>query len=41
MYSELTIKSMIVQTVGPAKRVIVSDGSTDGTDVILRAVLDR
>ena len=31
-YIELTIKSMIAQTILPLKWVIVSDGSTDGTD---------
>jgi biofilm PGA synthesis N-glycosyltransferase PgaC len=35
-YIELTIKSMIVQTRPPLKWVIVSDGSTDGTDAIVR-----
>jgi glycosyltransferase involved in cell wall biosynthesis len=32
---ELTIKSVVVQTVRPLKWVIVSDGSTDGTDGIV------
>lgn len=32
---EQTIKSMVAQTVRPAKWVIVSDGSTDGTDDIV------
>ena len=35
-FIELTIKSMISQTVTPLKWVIVSDGSTDGTDDIVR-----
>jgi biofilm PGA synthesis N-glycosyltransferase PgaC len=35
-FIELTIKSVINQTVLPAKWVIVSDGSTDGTDDIVR-----
>ncbi len=38
-YIELTIKSMVSQTVLPAKWVIVSDGSTDGTDEIVRKYL--
>src|SRR5256886_10508748 len=32
----LTIKSVVAQTIRPAKWVIVSDGSTDGTDDIVR-----
>src|SRR3981189_3660702 len=35
-FVELTIKSMLAQTVLPLKWVIVSDGSTDGTDDIVR-----
>ena len=35
-FIELTIKSVIAQTVCPIKWVIVSDGSTDGTDDIVR-----
>jgi poly-beta-1,6-N-acetyl-D-glucosamine synthase len=35
-YIELTIRSMIAQTYQPRKWVIVSDGSTDGTDEIVR-----
>jgi len=35
-FIELTIKSMVAQTVRPLKWVIVSDGSTDGTDDIVR-----
>jgi biofilm PGA synthesis N-glycosyltransferase PgaC len=35
-FIELTIKSVVVQTVKPLKWVIVSDGSTDGTDEIVR-----
>src|SRR5258708_15304120 len=35
-YIELTIKSMVAQTVRPLKWVIVSDGSTDATDDIVR-----
>jgi glycosyltransferase involved in cell wall biosynthesis len=38
-YIELTIRSMISQTVLPLKWVIVSDGSTDGTDDIVRKYL--
>jgi biofilm PGA synthesis N-glycosyltransferase PgaC len=35
-FIELTIKSVVAQTVRPLKWVIVSDGSTDGTDDIVR-----
>lgn len=35
-FIEQTIRSMVGQTVRPAKWVIVSDGSTDGTDDIVR-----
>src|SRR5215472_8640697 len=34
-FIELTIKSVVAQTVRPLKWVIVSDGSTDGTDDIV------
>jgi biofilm PGA synthesis N-glycosyltransferase PgaC len=34
-FLELTIKSVVAQTVKPLKWVIVSDGSTDGTDEIV------
>src|SRR5271157_3559433 len=34
-FIELTIKSVVSQTVRPLKWVIVSDGSTDGTDDIV------
>ena len=34
-FIELTIKSVVAQTVRPLKWVIVSDGSTDGTDKIV------
>jgi len=34
-FIELTIKSVLAQTVRPRKWVIVSDGSTDGTDAIV------
>jgi glycosyltransferase involved in cell wall biosynthesis len=34
-YIELTLKSVVAQTVHPLKWVIVSDGSTDGTDEIV------
>jgi glycosyltransferase involved in cell wall biosynthesis len=34
-FIELTIKSVVAQTVHPLKWVIVSDGSTDGTDEIV------
>lgn len=33
---ELTIKSLVAQSVPPLKWIIVSDGSTDGTDEIVR-----
>jgi glycosyltransferase involved in cell wall biosynthesis len=35
-YLELTLKSVVAQTVVPVKWVIVSDGSTDGTDDLVR-----
>lgn len=35
-YIELTIKSVVAQTFRPLRWVIVSDGSTDGTDDIVR-----
>jgi glycosyltransferase involved in cell wall biosynthesis len=35
-FIDLTLKSMVAQTVRPVKWVIVSDGSTDGTDEIVR-----
>ena len=35
-FIELTIKSVVGQTVRPAKWVIVSDGSTDGTDEVVK-----
>lgn len=35
-FIELTLQSMIAQTVLPARWVIVSDGSTDGTDEIVQ-----
>ena len=34
-FVELTLQSVVAQTVRPAKWVIVSDGSTDGTDEIV------
>lgn len=34
-FIELTIKSMVAQTVRPQRWIIVSDGSTDGTDEIV------
>jgi len=34
-YIELTVKSVVAQTARPVKWVIVSDGSTDGTDQIV------
>jgi glycosyltransferase involved in cell wall biosynthesis len=38
-FIELTIKSVVAQTVRPLKWVIVSDGSTDGTDEIVKKYL--
>jgi len=35
-YIELTLKSMVAQTYPPLKWIIVSDGSTDGTDELVR-----
>lgn len=35
-FIELTLRSMVKQTVPPAKWVVVSDGSTDGTDDIVQ-----
>lgn len=35
-FIEMTIKSVVGQTVRPARWVIVSDGSTDGTDEVVR-----
>jgi biofilm PGA synthesis N-glycosyltransferase PgaC len=37
---EATVKSVVAQTVRPLKWVIVSDGSTDGTDEIVRGYLE-
>jgi biofilm PGA synthesis N-glycosyltransferase PgaC len=34
-YIELTLKSMVAQTAKPLKWIIVSDGSTDGTDELV------
>jgi biofilm PGA synthesis N-glycosyltransferase PgaC len=38
-FIELTLKSVVAQTVRPLKWVIVSDGSTDGTDEIITKYL--
>ena len=35
-YVELTLKSVVAQTVKPVRWVIVSDGSTDGTDELVQ-----
>jgi poly-beta-1,6-N-acetyl-D-glucosamine synthase len=35
-FIELTIKSMVAQTMRPLKWIIVSDGSTDGTDDVVK-----
>src|SRR5258708_6185907 len=35
-FLELTVQSVVTQTVRPARWVIVSDGSTDGTDDIVK-----
>src|SRR5580700_10223072 len=35
-YIELTLKSVVAQAARPLKWVIVSDGSTDGTDELVR-----
>ncbi len=35
-FIELTLQSMVAQTAQPLRWVIVSDGSTDGTDDIVR-----
>jgi biofilm PGA synthesis N-glycosyltransferase PgaC len=38
---ELTLKSMVSQTIKPLKWVIVSDGSTDGTDEIVKRYSEK
>ncbi len=38
-YIELTLKSMVAQTKPPKRWVIVSDGSTDGTDDLVRSYM--
>jgi biofilm PGA synthesis N-glycosyltransferase PgaC len=40
-YIERTIKSVVSQTVKPMKWIIVSDGSTDGTDDIVKRYADE
>src|SRR6266851_4893071 len=35
-FIELTLKSVVQQTIRPVRWVIVSDGSTDGTDEIVK-----
>lgn len=39
-FIELTIKSMVAQHARPAKWIIVSDGSTDGTDELVQKYAD-
>jgi glycosyltransferase involved in cell wall biosynthesis len=39
-FIEVTLKSVVAQTVLPLRWVIVSDGSTDGTDEIVRTYAD-
>ena len=40
-FIEMTIKSVVAQTIRPLKWVIVSDGSTDGTDEIVRRYAEK
>src|SRR6476620_1032425 len=40
-FIELTIKSVVAQTVKPAMWIVVSDGSDDGTDEIVSAYAER
>jgi glycosyltransferase involved in cell wall biosynthesis len=40
-YIEKTIESVVAQTILPLRWVIVSDGSTDGTDEIVRRFVDK
>jgi poly-beta-1,6-N-acetyl-D-glucosamine synthase len=40
-FIEMTIKSVVAQTLRPLKWVIVSDGSTDGTDDIVKKYASR
>jgi poly-beta-1,6-N-acetyl-D-glucosamine synthase len=40
-FIELTLKSVVAQTVRPLKWIIVSDGSTDGTDEIVSKYADQ
>src|SRR3972149_929520 len=40
MFIEQTIKSVVRQTILPVKWVIVSDGSTDGTDDIVKKYVE-
>jgi biofilm PGA synthesis N-glycosyltransferase PgaC len=40
-FIELTLKSVVAQTVRPSKWVIVSDGSTDGTDEIVNRYIEK
>src|SRR5690348_5073667 len=40
-FIEVTLKSVVSQTVLPMKWVIVSDGSTDGTDEIVKTYASK
>jgi glycosyltransferase involved in cell wall biosynthesis len=40
-FIEMTIRSVVAQTVRPLKWVIVSDGSTDGTDAIVQRYANK
>lgn len=40
-FIELALKSVVAQTVKPARWVIVSDGSTDGTDDVVKKYADQ
>src|SRR5688572_1661669 len=40
-YIENTLKSVVAQTAPPARWIVVSDGSTDRTDDIVRSYAER